>query len=124
MEELLKNLASGPTDRTIVVLPNRFACRRLSLLLTDNFGNKYAQTPISLVAGGTLTVNQDNALRPGQTGAKDLLFAPPLDHIEYLRLELPATGFGGTDALRFMIPRDMIAGLSEEQKPPAAPAVP
>jgi hypothetical protein len=85
-------------------------------ILTDQVGNKYKQTPISLVFGGALTVNQDNAIRPGQSAAKELLFAPPLETIEYLRLELPPGGFGGSESLRFQIPKDMVTGLA----PPAA----
>jgi hypothetical protein len=80
-------------------------------VLTDNVGNKYKQTPISLVFGGALTVNQSNSIRPGQSMEKELLFDPPLETIEYLRLELPPAGFSGSDSLRFQIPKPMITGL-------------
>ena len=80
-------------------------------ILTDNVGNKYKQTPISLVFGGALTFNQDNSVRPGKSAEKELLFAPPLDTIEHLRLELPAAGFSGSDSLRFQIPKAMVNGL-------------
>jgi hypothetical protein len=83
-------------------------------ILADNVGNKYKQTPISLVFGGALTINQDNSIRPGKVAEKELLFAPPLETIEYLRLELPPAGFSGTDSLRFQIPKAMVAGLASE----------
>jgi hypothetical protein len=91
-------------------------------ILADNVGNKYKQTPISLVFGGALTVNQDNSIRPGKVAEKELLFAPPLETIEYLRLELPSAGFSGTDSLRFQIPKAMVAGLvGENPAPPGSP---
>ncbi|HEV3136420.1 MAG TPA: hypothetical protein VGZ26_00925 [Pirellulales bacterium] len=80
-------------------------------ILADNFGNKYKQTPINLIFGGALTMNQDNSIRPGKVAEKELLFAPPLETIEYLRLELPPAGFSGTDSLRFQIPKAMITGF-------------
>ncbi len=81
-------------------------------ILSDQVGNKYKQTSISLVFGGPLTVNQDNSIRPGKVAEKELLFAPPLETIEYLRLELPPAGFSGSDSLRFQIPKAMIEGLA------------
>ncbi len=81
-----------------------------SATLTDNFGNPYKQTPTMMLFGNTVTVGKDNAVRPGKSAAGDLVFPPPLDTIEYLRLELSPGGFGGDEPLRFQIPKAMIAG--------------
>lgn len=88
--------------------------------LIDNAGNKYKQTPTALIFGGQLSaLNQDNSIRPAAKAEKELLFSPPLETIEYLRLELPGTGFMSTDSLRFQIPKAMIAGMATSAVPPA-----
>jgi hypothetical protein len=79
--------------------------------LTDNVGNPYKQTPMLSVFGAKIPFGEDHALRPGQTRQAELVFPPPLESVEYLRLELSAAGFSGSDALRFQIPRSMITGL-------------
>ncbi len=86
-----------------------------SVNLADNIGNKYKQSPTMMLFGNTVTVGKDNAVRPAATAKADLVFPPPLDTIEYLRLELSPAGFGGTEPLRFQIPKSMITGLA----PPA-----
>jgi hypothetical protein len=78
--------------------------------LSDNIGNSYPQTPaIQLPAGAALTA--DNSLRPAGVVVKQVVFPPPLATIEFLRLELAPGGFGGTEPLRFEIPKPMIIGL-------------
>jgi hypothetical protein len=76
-------------------------------LLTDNGGNNYKQTPLHMIFGAKI-VPQDQSLRPGKVTETELVFPPPLDAIEYLRLELPPSGFGGSEPLRFQIPKAAI----------------
>jgi hypothetical protein len=85
--------------------------------LSDNAGNNYPQTPALRIFGNT-SLSDNPELRPAVRVQKEVVFSPPLDQIEFLRLELPAVGFSGTDALRFQIPRGMVAGLPSD---PAAP---
>ncbi len=85
-------------------------------LLTDNINNKYKQIPTFSIAGAPIALGGANAsLRPGKTIESDLVFEPPLESIEYLRLELSPAAFGGTDSLRFQIPKEMITGLGPPQ---------
>lgn len=76
-------------------------------LLTDNAGNNYKQTPLHMIFGAKI-VPQDQSLRPGKLTEAELVFPPPLDAIEYLRLELPPSGFSGSEPLRFQIPKAAI----------------
>jgi hypothetical protein len=76
--------------------------------LTDNVGNKYPQTPSLRVMGAAASISEYKALRPESTVQRELVFDPPLPTIEYLRLELSPAGFGGTEPLRFQIPKSMI----------------
>jgi hypothetical protein len=78
--------------------------------LNDNVGNPYKQTPPHMVFG--VQVGTDNAVRPGKSAEKDLVFPPPLETIEYLRLELSPEGFSGSEPLRFQIPKEMIKQLA------------
>mgnify|MGYP002622852577 FL=1 len=80
--------------------------------LSDNSGNQFDQTPALSLFGAQIDLGADHALRPGKSTTAELVFPPPLESVEYLRLELPPAGFSGTDALRFQIPREMISGLS------------
>jgi hypothetical protein len=82
-----------------------------SATLADNVGNKYKQTPMLSLFNAGSTLGKDSAVRPGQSSETELVFPVPLPTIEYLRLELSPAGFGGSDSLRFQIPKAMIAGL-------------
>jgi hypothetical protein len=79
--------------------------------LSDNAGNNYKQTSMLSVFGAKITFGEDHALRPGKSTQAELVFPPPLESVEYLRLELAPAGFNGTEPLRFQIPRAMIVGL-------------
>ena len=79
--------------------------------LVDNIGNPYKQTPGIMLAGVGSTLGHDIALRPGQTSQQELIFPVPLASIEYLRLELSPGGFGGSEPLRFEIPKAIVSGL-------------
>ncbi len=76
--------------------------------LTDNIGNKYNQAHSLSLFGAQLNLGPEQGLRPGDTKRFELVFPPPLETIEYLRLELSPSGFGGEDPLRFQIPKEMI----------------
>lgn len=79
--------------------------------LRDNAGDNYEQVPAIRLFGAQTTLGEDSAVPPGNSAHKELVFPPPLDTIEYLRLELAPGGFSGTEPLRFEIPRAMIRGL-------------
>jgi GYF domain 2 len=79
--------------------------------LVDNVGNNYAQVPALRLFGAQTLLGEDSSLRPAKACQKDLVFPPPLDTIEYLRLELSPAGFGGSEPLRFQIPKAMVNGL-------------
>jgi len=84
--------------------------------LVDNVGNAYKQVATFSVFGAKLPGPDDIALRPGKSTSLELVFPPPLESIEYLRLELSPAGFSGAEPLRFQIRRELVTGL------PAAPA--
>jgi hypothetical protein len=75
--------------------------------LADNFGNFYKRVHFGL---GTTIFQQikSASIRPGESVADLLVFEEPLNNVEYLRLELPESAFGGTGTMRFQIPRGMI----------------
>jgi hypothetical protein len=79
--------------------------------LSDNRGNAYRQVAALSLFGAQLPAG-DQAVRPGHRKQCELVFPPPLDTIEYLRIELASAGFGGEEPLRFQIPREMIGGLA------------
>ena len=83
-------------------------------LLTDNINNKYKQQPTFSIAGAPIALGANASLRPGKTIESDLVFEPPLESVEYLRLELSPAAFNGTDSLRFQIPKEMITGLGTQ----------
>jgi hypothetical protein len=79
--------------------------------LTDQAGNSFLQTPAIRLSTAQADLGASPSVRPGESVEKDLLFDPPLETSEYLRLELPAAGFGGSESLRFQIPRAMFSGM-------------
>jgi hypothetical protein len=48
------------------------------------------------------------SIRPGKSVEDVIVFEESVARAEYLRLELPASAFGGTGKLRFQIPKSMI----------------
>jgi hypothetical protein len=91
-----------------------------STVMVDNIGNKYPQTPLISLFGAS--IGKDNSIRPGKSSVGELVFRPPLPAIEYLRLELSPVAFGGSEPLRFQIPRAMIDGLPPVEAKPTANA--
>lgn len=75
--------------------------------LHDNFKNRYRGISFGF---GTEVVGQvkDEAIYPGKWLDDVLVFERPLENIQYLRLELPASAFGGKGAIRFQIPARLI----------------
>jgi hypothetical protein len=76
--------------------------------LEDNLGKRYKQM---IPDPGVQIPGRIQTLAPLDLGKQleDLLvFEPPLEAIEFLRLELPASAFGATGSLRFQIPKEMI----------------
>jgi hypothetical protein len=75
--------------------------------LWDNFDNSYRRATFDL---GTRVQGQvsSESIHPGTSVEDVLVFEQPLDRISYLRLELPASAFGGKGQLRFQIPNDVI----------------
>ncbi len=67
--------------------------------LTDNFGNAYRQMP-----GHELR----ETLHPGKSVHDVLVFEAPLANVQYLRLKLPASAFGGWGRLQLEIPRSLL----------------
>jgi hypothetical protein len=76
-------------------------------ILKDNFNNNYRRMSFDL---GTRVQEQlsSESIHPGMSVDDVLVFEQPLDRISYLRLELPASAFGGKGQLRFQIPNDVI----------------
>jgi hypothetical protein len=76
--------------------------------LTDNFGNRYRRVNFGLGTYPVGSVKQSESIYPGKSITDVLIFQPPVDNAEHLRLELPAANFGGSGMLRLQIPKSMI----------------
>jgi len=72
----------------------------------DDFGNTYKRG--RFVGGAPLGQLTTESIYPNKTIQDLLVFEPPIDTIEYLRLELPASAFGEKGTLRFEIPKEWI----------------
>ena len=81
--------------------------------LTDNIGNAYTQLSTVSVFGAQLPNGHDNSLRPGQTRQAEMVFPPPLPSIEFLHLELSPAAYGGSEPLRWEIPKTMVKGFGD-----------
>ncbi len=79
-------------------------------MLIDNFGNSHRHAYWS---GLNKVVGQlkSTAIYPKEGREDVLIFDLPVERMEYLLLELPASAFGASDSFRFKIPRKMISGL-------------
>ena len=79
--------------------------------VTDNFGNVYRRIDFGFsndVIGSTKT----GSIYPGKSLTDVLIFEKPIDRIENLRLELPASNFGGTGTVYVEIPKSLIKNLN------------
>jgi hypothetical protein len=90
-------------------LGKQFAAASAGGTLTDDKNNNYPQTPAIRLPAAQADLDANPALRPMETVEKQLVFDPPIGSAEYLRLELPAVGFSGSEPLRFQIPKTMFA---------------
>jgi len=89
-------------------------------LLVDDKGNAYPQIEAIRLPSSQAELGNNPSLRPGESSEKHLLFDRPIDNIEYLRIELAPGGFGGSEPLRFQIPKAMWTG--EAPTPGETPA--
>jgi len=80
--------------------------------LKDNFGNNYKRISFGFSTEIVGSIESDSVY-PGKKINDVLVFEMPVPTVEYLKLELPASNFGGVGMLRLKIPRSMI------QLPPA-----
>jgi hypothetical protein len=78
--------------------------------LTDNFGNPYKPFKANVVLGEEIPgqISAETSIYPERNIEDLLVFEPPLENIDYLRLELPAAACGMTGTLHLQIPKSMI----------------
>ena len=82
--------------------------------LTDNFGNRYKAIHFGLdeIEGQA----KSESIYPGKSVKDLLIFEKPIDKVELLMLELPASNFGGTGMLRVRIPNEMIDSVAKAKQ--------
>jgi hypothetical protein len=76
--------------------------------LTDNFNrlyNRMSPDPGAEIPGQIITAT---SLYPGKQLEDLLVFEPPVDKIQFLRLQLPAAAFGSSGSLNLQIPDGMV----------------
>ena len=84
--------------------------------LADNKGQAYAQ--VTLDAGvKPARRSGDLHISPDDQVTEVLIFSPPLEEVDYLHLELPASAFGLAGNFRFLIPKSMIGAAESAPKP-------
>lgn len=91
-------------------------------LLVDDKGNTYPQIEAIRLPSSQAEMGRNPSLRPGESSEKHLLFDRPIDSVEYLRIELAPGGFGGSEPLRFQIPKAMWMGEAATDPAPDEPA--
>jgi hypothetical protein len=82
--------------------------------LTDDRGQRYPQDTFDAVAGR----GERTPSIIGMQIREILVFPVPPAEVEYLRLELPASAYGGQGAFRFQVPRSMIQFLDQGHSQP------
>jgi hypothetical protein len=92
--------------------------------LTDDKLNPYQQVEAIRLPTTHAELTATPSLRPGESSEKHMLFDRPIESAEYLRIELAPGGFGGSEPLRFQIPRKMWAGEAPAAASEPAPATP
>ncbi|MBW3541673.1 MAG: hypothetical protein KY476_15500 [Planctomycetes bacterium] len=73
--------------------------------VSDEFGNEYDRESFGLTASVPGQIIAES-IYPGRSVTDVLIFERPVEKARMLRLELPASAFGGTGTLRFKIPLD------------------
>jgi hypothetical protein len=86
--------------------------------LTDNFGNPYRPKPIGRVS--VAGQGPPMSIYPNKSGREVLAFEPPIEKVEFLRLELSAVAFGNEDVVRLRIPAKMITARADLIEPKGA----
>ncbi len=114
-EALVVKLELQNTNATKKLEYKSWGDRNVGVSLTDNFDNKYTQKT-KKTYGGALVEGQDDSgsIYPGKSLVDAVIFEPPIDKAEFLRLELPAISFGASGRLNFQIPVSMIEEMPEE----------
>jgi hypothetical protein len=77
--------------------------------LGDNFDNRYRGSDFGIFDFPVGQVNTQTDIYPGKMVTDVLVFLPPVDGVQYLRLSLPAESFGGKGKMLFHIPAAMIS---------------
>jgi hypothetical protein len=104
LKELLGGVVANKSNVTTLSAPERNAAS-----LADNLGNPYKRISLDLGAQIPGQISMATSLYPGKRLDEDLLvFEPPIDKVQFLRLELPAAAFGDSGSLRLQIPKAMI----------------
>lgn len=85
------------------------------ITLVDDIPNNYRQFAVQAPLP---------SVYPGETYTDTLIFEPPVSAAKYLRVSLPTSSFGGTEALHLEIPKAMITTAPEPENPAAVPLVP
>jgi hypothetical protein len=104
----LTDLLGGAGQSKANVTDTVAASGRNAASLKDNFDNPYKRVSLDLGAQIPGQVHAATSIYPGESVEDLLVFEPPIDKIQFLRLELPAAAFGGTGNLRLQIPKGMI----------------
>ncbi len=103
------------TNATKKLAYTSWSDRNLGVTLKDNFGNPYTQKTKKVFRGALVEgQSSSGSIYPGKSIVDVVIFEPPIDKAKFLRLELPATAFGGSGMLSFQIPITMVGELSEE----------
>jgi hypothetical protein len=104
----LAELSAGAGDSKVKGTDMSSARDANAASLKDNFG-KLCE-PISPGFGAQIPgqIRTATSVAPGKRLGDLLVFEPPMDEVQFLRLELPAAAFGETGVLRLQIPKGMI----------------
>jgi hypothetical protein len=108
---------NGKTKKLDFEAWGRLSPSSAGVTLGDEHGNRYKLIRIQ--------GEQSSSIYPGKDYTDEVIFEPPVDTAQTLRLVLPATAFGGKGTVHFEIPRTLITLEPEPakpapEKPPAA----
>src|SRR5262249_22010796 len=82
--------------------------------LKDNFGNTYRRIDFGLATHVRGQVSSES-IHPGKGVDDVIVFEAPINRVQFLRLELPASAVGEPGKLRFQIPRAMVFAKEEAE---------
>ena len=104
----LTDLLGGAAQSQANVTEALAGSARSAATLTDNFGNTYKPVRFDLGTQVSGQISAATSVYPGKEVEDLLVFEPPVDNVQFLRLQLPAAAFGGSGELRLQIPKGMI----------------